>query len=535
MAERQLSFKVVFDADTGDMKDVQKVVDGVEQSLGKKLPAAGEKAGEAFKRVAEVAKGVALGSLMERTAMKALEASDALDDLKTEFDATAAVIIQTFEPALKFISDGLQGLLIIIQRSFQTFRKIAAGDFAGAWEDIQLAILEGGERARGATQQVSDDIVQTVRNQLKAQLADTTLRGEERLAEINRIEQKVLELTRQSAEFQQLRQELKERRLSEIQLEFAEMRRRAHLQEVGEADALRASQEAEEDAAIQRRDEKERAAAEGRLAMIDEFVAAELAKLGETEEEKIATLQVAAEAKTQIVNDLEQNLTITEEQANAKRLAIARNTAAAVGKIKVDEAKAVLKASADKAKMVLAIESAVADRLIQLSYEAGLKGGMNARDFAREIVKTVAQAASAQIMAHYSTAAALEVSTKGLAGLGTASIMMAKGAALASAVAALGGAAARSIGGEGGGGGAPAPAGGPGSGLPSSGGGGTPQEVLTGERTMVQTALGPMQMPAASGGPGRVTNVYVNTLGTIPPEVNRLLEAERDERENGGV
>jgi len=219
-----------------------------------------------------------------------------------------------------------------------------------------------------------------------------------------------------------------------------------------EANIVVMQKEIEERARLTEAAEKQRQKNQEQQDAADEILAKENERLA-IRESNAAKEQARLEATFTDRQKIEKLTTQLLEAEGNQRLAIARRIVSLEKKI--DDARRAGKVKL--AKTLLAIELAAAQTIIKLAFETGAGQKTTARDVAREVVKTVGNAAASQILAHAATGASKEIATKGLAGLPSAALVLAKGALLAAGVAAITGAAVRNIGFSGGGGGEEAP------------------------------------------------------------------------------
>jgi len=546
MAEQtELKFLMTFDAQTGDLKVVRQELQGAGDAAGK----AGDQVkgfGAKLGGLGELAKTVSIGAFFLSAIKSAAGASDAIDDLNKTFEQTIGTLVRQFEPAISFVSRGLQGILVIVpalgtvmksvfeanikivegvagtvaelgaallnllQLNFSGFKENIKGAFAelgGAKDAVAKAAnesadvlidaaLRGAERVQGITSVVEKDISKIIIEETRNRLSEEEHSAEEKLRIIDDGETRALAALRASAEFQTMDSE--KRKLAELEIQNAFNRQRLGAQkEIADAEI-----------------EIEKAALEQKLGALHEGLDNQLAAIGLSREERLAAIGEAELQELALIDEAQAQGILKAAQAEKAKNDIAASTRKMRTAIVREEAKEVFDAGVNKAKAVLAVEQALASRVVALAFEAGEKGKINAREVAKDLVKTVAQSASNQILAHYSTGAAKEVATKGLAGLPVAAGLLATGAALAAAVAALGGAASRSIGG--GGGGAPdTPAAPPDTGGPD----------LTPFPGAGPTAPG--GAPVVSTGPRTI--ITVNLLdGTLAPEAARAISEQID-------
>ncbi len=523
--QAQLAFLMTFDAETGALKVVRQELEGAGEAAGKagnQVKGFGAKLGG----LGELAKTVSLGAFFLDAVKSAAGASDSLDDLHKTFQETIGVLVRQFEPAIKFVSQGLQGLLVTIQGLGAAVKAIFAGNFAEAAELAADAISAGGERVKGLTSAIEKDLSKIIVNETKIRLDNVKLSAEEKLVIIEDGERRAIQALRKSAEFQIMDEEARALAILEIQRGFSRERESAErsITSAQEKAAEDRKKIAEKEAETQRQIQE--IGLQERLDLLSEAMARQLEVIGLSHEEKLAAVQDFESQEFALIEEARQRGILSLEQFEKAKSNIRQTARRTRGAIEKGEAADAMSESVAKAKAILAIEHALASRIVSLAFESAEKGKFNAREAARDIVKTVAQASANQILAYYAVAAGKEVASKGLIGLPIAAGLMATGAVLAAGVAALGGAAVRAIGGGGGGGG---------------GGEGGPSPVPFPDRSAAEAQRaqevasmgGPSGAPttlaegAAGASGARPVNVFLSMLdGTMAPEAATNVAAE---------
>jgi len=502
-SQTELKFLMTFDAQTGALKVVRQELDEAGKAAGdsqRKVEGMGGSFGELGKAV----KLVSIGSFMLDAVKSAAGASDAFDDLTKTWHETIGVLVRQFEPAISLVSRGLQGLLILVQGMAGAIKAAFSGEFAKSLELAGDAISAAGERAQGITRSVEQDISKIIIEETRNRIAQAGISAEEKLRIIQDGETRALDALKKSAEWQIMDEEKRALAVLDVRNSFLRQRKSAEEQAAKELVEL------------------QKIHLDESLALLSEGLDDALRALGASNEERYAAIDEAMVSERELVDAARADGTLKAAEYEAAKSKIAEAGRKARAAIVRDEAKDVFETGQNKARAVLAVESALANRLIDLAYQLGEKHKLNAKEVAKELIKTVAQAAAAQIMAHFATGAAKEVATKGVAGLIPAAVLLAEGAALAMSVAALGGAAAGSIhtGSGGGGGGGGSEGGGAPAGSGAEGGGPFAQQ------------------PGAAGlgytGPSTVVSVQLLD-GTLAPQAAKSIgeELAKQNRQEG--
>lgn len=498
-ADQRIRYIVEIDPQTANLERVQAGLREIERQGGKladSLDQGGKKAG----LMGQLLTSAAVGGILNRIMQDAMRSSDAMGQLNEEFSKFTATIVQHVEPALSLISRGLQGLMITIAGSVGGFMMMLHGKIADGLTKIGDAIAAGGERAQGLTQAAEKDQSEIVIKETMRRLKTHNLSIDERLRILSEGEAKALAILRASGKYAAQDEEGKALMEEQI-LRRSTMARQAYEQQ---------------------RDQLNQAALEGELATINQASQERLALEGDTNQQQLAIVTARIETEKTMLDTRRASGLLTEQQYQMALAKVTQKGAADVAKI-VLAGKVYEKQVRDMiANQIINVETALGQRLVQLSFQAAEQGKMTARDFARELVKTAAQAAADGILAYGALAAAKAAAAAAVGGPIAAAIAYATTYApfvgIAAAVAALGGAAARSIGGGGGGGGGGSPA--------------TPEAPVGSWENPARSAATPAAAIAGSapfGEGGGVTinnNVSIQTLDRIDPEaVTAVTEA----------
>jgi hypothetical protein len=540
MAEQELRFNIVVDAKTGAIRQVQQELGELTNTLGKRIPQAGQATASAFGGVANIVKGLGLASVLQGAASAAFKSSQSMQEFKDQLDITADAIVDDLEPALAVVSKGLQGLLIIvgglggfvsnitkgimgqISGIASAITNMLAAALLGLQGDIGGAVEAGKQALKDAsgalTQWVDQDwkgaadrmvgawgagmdridgkTTVTLAKQLdllmantKAQVADVMKSGKERLAIIDAAEKEAGRILQASAKYQTGTQLEKETLMAQQRAEFAAMRKRLLSSDMREEQSLQEEKLNAELEAIRQATEEKMTLEADTAAQREELIAERLT------------------AELELLRSYRDQGLIDQAAYETKVVQVSAKAAGDRGKVRLEEAKATRKAQeAFFQAAIQASAGAAAQELLQTR-----NAGRAARAAGAEALKNMANQASTAIAVKGAEATAKSYANAGGFPLGipAAIATMAFYTGLAALVSAAGGAAAQAM--------APPSAGGGG-----GGGGGEEAAGTTGTTSGTTLAAG---AAASSGKDRELIVVNISTLdGKIPDETLVRIE-----------
>lgn len=161
-----IKFTIVFDKETGALKDVQGDLAGMGQAI-EKINDSGQKQKDIFSQVGSSLQRAGLQLILIAALKAALDTTEAFNDLKGAVGDTARVFLDTFKPVLDLISKGLQGTLIILQGFMSASQKLIKGDWSGAMDDMAKAVQDAANRIEGHTKQMTTQLNDALKVQIE--------------------------------------------------------------------------------------------------------------------------------------------------------------------------------------------------------------------------------------------------------------------------------------------------------------------------------------------------------------------------------
>lgn len=242
-----------------------KVTQGA-QAIFNKLKQVTAQAGKmavSFKGVGNVLGAIGIGAFLFDAVRRAGQASDAVNELNTAWSETIGLISEELDPAIRFITQGLIGLMSVMVGvtrfikqnligAWEALAKAMSGDFVGALDTARKALgestddfldqlLKAGERASGISTAAEAIQSKILLEGLKARINSQRMSGGEQLKLIDETEKESLRILRASGEFLQASKRMQARRELEIIKETASLRKAARSLEDKEAqNALKA-------------------------------------------------------------------------------------------------------------------------------------------------------------------------------------------------------------------------------------------------------------------------------------------------------
>lgn len=180
MADEKLVYTIEFDRKTGALISAGQDVEKFEKALAKankQLGGTGADVSKAEKnmkqlgeQIGKLPQQVLVFQMLSEAVKAAVNSSEGLTDLKDAATEAISSIVQTFAPAIDFISKGLQGVLIIIQRTAQALMALASGEFKKAGNLMADSIMEAADRIEGGTAQMTAKLREELAAQAQAEM-----------------------------------------------------------------------------------------------------------------------------------------------------------------------------------------------------------------------------------------------------------------------------------------------------------------------------------------------------------------------------
>ncbi len=115
MAEEFLKYTIIFDKQTGAIKEVQSDLDQVNTMTGTLIPEAAGRSTDAFDKIGHSIQRMALHTILLAGLNTALQSSEAFQSLESAVAGTAESLVKDLAPGLDLMSSGLQGILKYIE------------------------------------------------------------------------------------------------------------------------------------------------------------------------------------------------------------------------------------------------------------------------------------------------------------------------------------------------------------------------------------------------------------------------------------
>ena len=139
--EKKIKFTLEFDPKTGELKNAEQMVGKLKETT--------DKSHGAFDKLGQKVSSLAIGAVLYSAMRSALEADDAFQQLKAGFDETFRSIFAVAQPVLAMISNGLRGLMELIQAVAKILQRGFKQDWGAALTEMGDAVMRAGEISQG--------------------------------------------------------------------------------------------------------------------------------------------------------------------------------------------------------------------------------------------------------------------------------------------------------------------------------------------------------------------------------------------------